>query len=489
MRRETDEYVRVGSSDILPDQLWSLRQALSAGALIPVLGAGVSVPYGMPSWKALVLHLLFDQGPDLEHLRDYPAQYQRAFAAWMADYFEYDLVVLSRAVKEQFIDARLHEGKSAAEAEAAFLRHVRSKLYQSEISGADQTALQAVARLVRDGRVPAVVSFNFDDLLERELTRLNVKHHSVWNEHCPPGEGVPILHPHGFLPRDGELDGYSIVFTEDEYHRMASQSFHWAQVEVVHQLRNGTAFFIGLSMSDPNLRRLLDASRNPHRPTHWIVQRRHKIAPNQLMAVIGDIDRRAQEYGALLQLPATKTPGTIERELPDALSLADHYDQLLLKRMAVNTMWIEEFGDVVPLIDAIREQETRAHPAGQPRGMALDPEDPQKGRWGGLAQHNFRQLTALVTPASRRGAKWFNIDLEVSSTDPDAHPLAGNVRFHLHHTFPNPKRTIRVIDGRARLRLLAYGAFTVGAEADKRQTQLELDLSTLPDAPQAFRGN
>src|SRR6059036_633347 len=42
-------------------------------------------------------------------------------------------------------------------------------------------------------------------------------------------------------------------------------------------------------------------------------------------------------------------------------------------------------------------------------------------------------------------------------------------------------------DGVARLRVVAYGAFTVGVEADEGKTQLELDLAELPKVPKAFR--
>lgn len=108
-------------------------------------------------------------------------------------------------------------------------------------------------------------------------------------------------------------------------------------------------------------------------------------------------------------------------------------------------------------------------------------DDPQKGRWGGKAESNGRLLSAVV-----RGKNWFKIVLKVQSVDPST-PLAGKVTFHLHDTFNPPKVTVPVKHGVAKLELGAYGAFTVGAEADGGSTHLELDLADIVKAPPKFR--
>jgi hypothetical protein len=113
-------------------------------------------------------------------------------------------------------------------------------------------------------------------------------------------------------------------------------------------------------------------------------------------------------------------------------------------------------------------------------------DDPQKGRWGGRSEANGRRLTAKVTPAPGTPA-WFLVHLEVTSLDPVNQPLTGNVIFHLHPTFDPPDRTVAAVDNKAVLDIYAYGAFTVGAEADNGSTRLELDLAELPDAPPEFR--
>jgi hypothetical protein len=108
-----------------------------------------------------------------------------------------------------------------------------------------------------------------------------------------------------------------------------------------------------------------------------------------------------------------------------------------------------------------------------------DPEDPQKGRFGGSASINRRMLSATVKPI---GDDYYEIVLTVQGPD-----LTGNVEFHLHPTFSPSLRTVAVEDGKATLELLGWGAFTAGAIADNGKTRLELDLAQDSSFPEAFR--
>lgn len=94
-------------------------------------------------------------------------------------------------------------------------------------------------------------------------------------------------------------------------------------------------------------------------------------------------------------------------------------------------------------------------------------------------------MTACVQKAFG-GDDWFAVDLRVESTDADR-PLTGQVVFHLHPTLYPNTQTVIAVDNVAKLGVFAYGAFTVGVEADEGATQLELDLSELSDAPERFR--
>jgi hypothetical protein len=123
--------------------------------------------------------------------------------------------------------------------------------------------------------------------------------------------------------------------------------------------------------------------------------------------------------------------------------------------------------------------------AAQPDGVApvVNPDDPLKGLFGGQSVAGGYRLSADVR---RSGVpNFFSVKLLVSKTT--GGEAAKEVEFFLHPTFPRnrvKKKTNKY--GNATLPVLAWGAFTVGAELDTG-VRLELDLSEVEDAPQVFR--
>ncbi len=114
-------------------------------------------------------------------------------------------------------------------------------------------------------------------------------------------------------------------------------------------------------------------------------------------------------------------------------------------------------------------------------------DDPQKGKWGGRSTSNDRQVSAKVDILPN-DPSLFEIFLEVISTNVN-NPLNGEVVFYLHPSFKKNVRKVKAEDGKAKLRLISYGAFTVGIECDQGRTQLEIDLAKLSDAPIRFIEN
>jgi hypothetical protein len=125
-------------------------------------------------------------------------------------------------------------------------------------------------------------------------------------------------------------------------------------------------------------------------------------------------------------------------------------------------------------------------PAAPPAGP--DPDDPQKGRWGGKSQRNGRNLTAVVVYSARQ---FVLVDFRVSSTDGSV--LQGPVVFHLHDSYPRSIIRIRKIrEGVSAVleEVSANGTYTVGAQmrdASGHWISLEFDLASLRDLPAAVR--
>jgi hypothetical protein len=107
------------------------------------------------------------------------------------------------------------------------------------------------------------VTFNFDGLIEKALTAEGVPNVGVWKPDQLGGiEGVPVYHPHGYLPQTREIgEDYWIVFAEEDYHTQYGNALNWQNVTFARTLLESTCLFVSTSITDPNLRRMLDMMR------------------------------------------------------------------------------------------------------------------------------------------------------------------------------------------------------------------------------------
>ena len=169
-----------------------------------------------------------------------------------------------------------------------------------------------------------------------------------------------IIHPHGFVPRVGPIVRDHVVFTENDYHDLTHKTFHWGLSEIVNELRHSTALFIGLSMSDPSLRRLLDASQNSKIPPHWQLQKRHQVRDQEQQAAMADITTRANRWGQILGIPGDKNQSQLAEALNAVLRQADSYDSKLFQSMGVKTIWLDSYDDIPDLLDRIRAKPRKA---------------------------------------------------------------------------------------------------------------------------------
>jgi transcription initiation factor IIF auxiliary subunit len=109
---------------------------------------------------------------------------------------------------------------------------------------------------------------------------------------------------------------------------------------------------------------------------------------------------------------------------------------------------------------------------------ADDQSDPQKGKWGGNSNDDstHRKLSARIEEITNNNY-FRRVILRVESTDPANFPLTDSVTFHLHPTFAKPLIEVKPFENVAEITLVAWGAFTVGAETDNGASRLELDLA------------
>jgi len=352
--------IRIGQSNPRREHIEELHQAWREKRLVLVLGAGLSIPYGIPSWKDLVMELLLENEPNLDR---FWLEYKRPLADWMSKAFDFDLLALSRVVKYNIASANDEPQEQTNE---EFKESVRKKLYAARKEPAEPTALQKLAQLIasadsREG-VAAIVTMNFDDLLEQELTRENVAHHSVVDADSQPRTGIAVIHPHGFLPYTGQLPLGGLVFSEDEYHKLVHSPFHWAVSEMLTRLRRNTTLFLGLSMADQTLRRLLDetARRDEHGRTlkpyrRYVLRRDYTPPPENQMQQAG---MQIESEATILRTKSgnmdhTKPATAMDDAITKMTEIAHTFDRRLFKDMGVGTVWFKEYDDIPRILEAI----------------------------------------------------------------------------------------------------------------------------------------
>lgn len=228
------------------------RNAFRYGNVVLFLGAGVSMSAGLPSWEQLLKNVLKNCKGFSENDFDFISK--QCFNS---------SIIAARYIK--LLHQKYNDGKKS-ELKRKFLTLLHSSLYSKlkrkigkDVNKEISPLLTAIGEMVLSKKVISIVTYNYDDLIEQELTRRNIRCLTVKGRNAPNKGEFPIYHVHGTLVSNkGYLKESDVVLSEDEYHSVYMETFSWSTVEQLHALRNSTCIFIGLSMSDPNLRRLLD---------------------------------------------------------------------------------------------------------------------------------------------------------------------------------------------------------------------------------------
>jgi hypothetical protein len=223
-----------------------------------VLGAGVSIPWGMPTWRELLNDLV------VEYVRrTYAGTFDAAAMEKVGAALQREFAGISPIQTGAFVQSRIPDDD--------FRRMLQNALYRRFEKGTDSDGLlSAIASMY--GGIHSIVSFNFDDILEEVFSDRSLQFTTVTGgRDLARIRGLPIYHPHGYLPRSGD-GSRELVFSESQYHTQYSDGHSWANVVVQRLLLESTCLFLGTSLSDPNLRRLIDLAhrQNPEQHHYFV---------------------------------------------------------------------------------------------------------------------------------------------------------------------------------------------------------------------------
>ncbi|MBB1453752.1 SIR2 family protein [Pseudoalteromonas sp. SG43-5] len=324
----------------------NLKQCYKKGQFSLLLGAGVSSSAGMPDWNTLLNSL---------------------FVTYLTQEFDDDTAIGEKDIGElvqrlnsidepsALMAARyLRKGLSKRDGEAKlFIEAVTKNLYKLRNTNfqIDSELIKSIAAMClprRTGaKVKSVVTYNFDDLIERQLSNNAIHHRCIYtdNESYDPDE-LPIYHVHGFLPEERKsfdgLDESTLVFSEEGYHQIYSDSYHWSNLVQLNSFRENTCLMVGLSMTDPNLRRLLEiSSKNIERSKHFAFMKRLS----------------SKEF--CYEKEKGKTVSKIEN-VESAEKFLDRHHTLneeLMKELGVTIIWYESYEEIPEIIKRVSKYE------------------------------------------------------------------------------------------------------------------------------------
>ena len=140
---------------------------------------------------------------------------------------------------------------------------IENQLYPPGFQKKTSILLDAIRDLVlfHNDTIESIITYNYDDYIERSLREKGVECESVYRG-IRAGRKFPVYHVHGFISSSlGQKSSPrgEIILTEKKYHEVFNKAYSWINVEQYHALSRNTCIFIGTSMTDPNVRRLMDA--------------------------------------------------------------------------------------------------------------------------------------------------------------------------------------------------------------------------------------
>lgn len=234
-----------------------------------VLGAGISVDPGAKSWDTL--------------LKQFTAELQRQ-----------RLIDDSKALSKKIGGSSLIIAQLCKElytTEADYYWAIHQGLYAGRQAINKKYAIYHIAKIISkciSKKHFRVLTYNYDDYLETYLKNENVSYNTLYNEDCETDDKLSIYHVHGYMPqvnaKTNMLDAHkkSIFLTEQNYNDLYNNPYSWQIASQLSFFRENICLFVGCSLADPNIRRLLEIT---YRKTkvHYAILAKEKLTNKDLM--------------------------------------------------------------------------------------------------------------------------------------------------------------------------------------------------------------
>ena len=248
-----------------------LKKALNDNQLTLVCGAGVSRDSSIPTWNELLVNILNEV---YSNSRDLNTDNKVTAESLLS------LIPQSNLILGKYLKIILKDDFNKIVQKHLYLDYNQFYEFEPINPNLETNMMKSIVELSRPkrrgNRLESIITFNFDDLIEGALSKHNIEHTSIWKEGQAYGiDALPIFHVHGFLPNKRDIEEPNLVFSEESYHSQFIDPYSWSNLIQLNTFSKNICLFVGLSLSDPNLRRLLDISwRRNQRCKHYIIMKK-----------------------------------------------------------------------------------------------------------------------------------------------------------------------------------------------------------------------
>jgi hypothetical protein len=234
-----------------------------------VCGAGISVSAGLPSWKNYIkkivsVFLIHWKELEKENTKYKHFAPKKMSINFLEEFYEHNYPNFDLAdefinddplILAQLIKNCIEPNNWKYLLRESLYGHDRMGLFSSKL-------IDFLCHLVhRNNNISSIITYNYDDILERTFDKLNFKTNSIISEnHYKQWNEFPIYHVHGILPFKGGIEG-KIYLSEEDYLTDIIKPNSWYNQLHANKLTSSCCLFIGLSFNDPSLKRKLAMNR------------------------------------------------------------------------------------------------------------------------------------------------------------------------------------------------------------------------------------
>lgn len=315
--------------------------------LVFVLGAGVSIDHNLPSWNDLLQRLLL-----LAIANDNNETKEKAN-------------ILSKVFNSIFSPDPLKAGRylynkfSNDKDTMAFEEAVRHIIYSDIDLSLESDLFKEIRQFciapVNSPNLDSIITYNYDELLEYYLKQIDID--IPYSSIYAPGmkhdlNSLAIYHVHGFLPRKGDLTGNNkITLSEDIYHQQYSDIYGWSNLVQINKFKDCNCLFVGISLSDPNLRRLLDIAkklRGDDIIVHYCIKKRYHIDTIQK-----DLKKILDKKKDLLN-EKSETSLTLTETAQYLIDFIEDFEIKDARSLGVDIVWVDDYEEIPNILEKVR---------------------------------------------------------------------------------------------------------------------------------------